>query len=997
MEHRFNDKIEIIVFLDVTDIKQSNIGLEETFVNEPKETKIDGNKMFVYFNGDHKHLRLQIRRGIAAIYLNSILVGVNLQEVVQNAVLLNLPDWFKKGLIEYIGSYWNIDADDELRDLMAIDGGKYHDFDKLKEDYPKIAGHSLWYFLDQNYGKSTISNILYLTKINRNLESSFIYVLSQEFPDVIREWKAFYAAKYAGEDNRFAEYQESQLDLKNKMEEPISRIRISPDGTQMMYVYNRIGKYKVILRNLSDGSEKTLFKYGFKNKFQTTDYNYPIVEWNPNGVQVSILYEDRDDLYLRKVYLADDSYEEQEMPKKIQRVYSLSYMDGLDYYMSASDNGYSDLFSYRWKTRQFKKLTDDYHDDLDAVYTTFDGQAGILFSSTREANVIEKREKLDTILPLDKFDLFFLPEGSSSAIRVTFTPDENERYPYPIDDNSLSYISGKSGIRNLYVKDFSSEEHGVCMSNLDRNIIRHHSIKGSDVSTYTLYREGAYKTYLDIIDPNVEVTPWTTAHRRESDNFISAPLVLKKAAAKEEILDGYLFQSTFPDPAQVEEINGVEDKTAFFRINPVSSELNQNYKNVEAFNTARAVASRLKYKLVDMSSGFDNAVLFEGLESYIGDDKELVNQPLGIRFKGVVKDLFEDYRLEAGGRYPSSLNGSEYYLTFENNKKWIDKKYALYRRSNTVNEQLSVFPNKSDKRVSLLGFVQYKLPLDIHRSFRATATLRSDRLYARVVEREDLDLGIVEEKRIGLRLEYVFDNTIRKDINILNGRRYKIYVEALNKFNLQLVDGFGLDASTGFTTLIGADFRNYLPIGRWATFAFRATGGTSLGNNKMMYYLGGMESAFFAKFNNDIPIPQGEEFAFKALAPHLRGFDHNIRNGSTYVLMNAELRFPVVRQLFGRVKNNFLRNMMLTAFYDVGSAWHGLSPYSDENPLNIVTVENPTVIVTANYFRDPIVMGYGLGFRSTFLGYYLKLDYGWGVETKEILSPKLHFSLGLDF
>ena len=43
LEHRMNDKIESIVYTDLTDLKQTNIGSEETFVNTEGQTKIVGN------------------------------------------------------------------------------------------------------------------------------------------------------------------------------------------------------------------------------------------------------------------------------------------------------------------------------------------------------------------------------------------------------------------------------------------------------------------------------------------------------------------------------------------------------------------------------------------------------------------------------------------------------------------------------------------------------------------------------------------------------------------------------------------------------------------------------------------------------------------------------------------------------------------------------------------------------------------------------------------
>lgn len=87
LEHKMNDKIELIVYLDLTDMKQSNLGIGEQFQSQGGITKVVENKVFLYFNGDHNALRKSLREGIASVYINSMLHGNNLQEIVQNAVL----------------------------------------------------------------------------------------------------------------------------------------------------------------------------------------------------------------------------------------------------------------------------------------------------------------------------------------------------------------------------------------------------------------------------------------------------------------------------------------------------------------------------------------------------------------------------------------------------------------------------------------------------------------------------------------------------------------------------------------------------------------------------------------------------------------------------------------------------------------------------------------------------------------------------------------------
>jgi hypothetical protein len=88
----------------------------------------------------------------------------------------------------------------------------------------------------------------------------------------------------------------------------------------------------------------------------------------------------------------------------------------------------------------------------------------------------------------------------------------------------------------------------------------------------------------------------------------------------------------------------------------------------------------------------------------------------------------------------------------------------------------------------------------------------------------------------------------------------------------------------------------------------------------------------------------------------------------------------------------------LVGFFDIGTAWSGITPFSEENPLNTSTEVNPpTVIVNVRYFRDPIVAGYGIGARTLIFGYFVRVDYAWGIETRHVSDPRWYFSFGMDF
>src|SRR5690606_6399542 len=152
LEHKMNDKIELIVYLDLSDLKQTNLGLEEQFISQEGITKVIENKIFLHFNGDHNALRKSLREGIAHVYIQSMLHGSNLQEVVQNAVLLNLPDWFNEGLVSYMGAAWSPEIESQLQDYFTRPEKRRKDFARLARINPRLAGHAMWHYIATTYG-----------------------------------------------------------------------------------------------------------------------------------------------------------------------------------------------------------------------------------------------------------------------------------------------------------------------------------------------------------------------------------------------------------------------------------------------------------------------------------------------------------------------------------------------------------------------------------------------------------------------------------------------------------------------------------------------------------------------------------------------------------------------------------------------------------------------------------------------------------------------------
>jgi Tol biopolymer transport system component len=1127
LEYRINDKIKILIYNDLTDLKQSNIGHDEVFMNTSGTTQISGNKIFIYFDGNHTNLRKQIREGIAQVLLNNMMFGVNLQEIVQNAVLMNLPAWFTDGLVKFVGedmleqNGWTTELDNRLRDLILSE--EVQSFDDLMTKDPTFAGHTFWYFISQNYGKSTVSNLLYLTRINKSVESGFLYVLGNNYNNTMISWKRFYENRYKKDKTQRNTFNEENIiAYKNRKNIPITQLKISPNGKYVAYVQNEIGKYKVVIQDIATGERQIIKKDGSRNQFQSTDYNYPLLAWTKSSQNLAVAFEKRDVLKLMDYDIQTKKSEIEDFPTRYERVLSMDFYDNRQMVVAAIEQGYSDIFLFDIKSRGSKKITNDFHDDLSPIFVNIDGRKGIVFSSNRSDSLLIK-QKLDTILPITNFDLWYFDldtKGLNELVRITNTPLANETQPIAINERYFGFLSNQSGITNrqigymdtvfafnerVYLLKGSDKEiilaadstleisaenidttfirsiykpkgFSFANTNYDRSILKQSIAPRLGKVLELVRKDNQYLFFLDNLDvemkASVEQTVFMVKAEKAYNNAANQQKESEKqrqekreeldkqrkpifenpfqTKPKEEVevvketvetkidtipateivvatnppkdtgkidIDNYFFQSDFDEvEARAKPVEVVVDvdpeKTVIKPKLPEITKLEKASK-IHKFKRSRITPYELKFRSNFVTSNLDNSLLFDGRIPYSPENPYYEFPTPGLLMMGNIDDLFEDYIIQGGIRIPTTFNGAEYFLMVSDLSKRLDKRYTFYRRSIRDNVLLSI-PNSTAvieanlKTVTNLAEVQFKYPLDIFTSLRGTATFRTDDRFYLVDNQLTIEQEPTKEQRLGAKVEYVFDNTMDIQMNIKNGTRYKFYAEAQKRFSVQLdnADGLQTDFQGGWLGLLGVDARHYQRLDKRSILAFRFSSATSFGDDKILYFLGGTDNTLIPfsgsekRFERSIPIDNSTSYAYKAIATNLRGFASNIRNGSSFAVANTELRIPFF-QYFKKtpIKSAFLRNFQIVGFFDIGTAWEGLSPFNDENPLNTVTIDNPATPITVkvNYFRNPIVSGFGYGVRSTLFGYYVRLDIARGLETGVVQDRRFYLSLGTDF
>jgi hypothetical protein len=147
-------------------------------------------------------------------------------------------------------------------------------------------------------------------------------------------------------------------------------------------------------------------------------------------------------------------------------------------------------------------------------------------------------------------------------------------------------------------------------------------------------------------------------------------------------------------------------------------------------------------------------------------------------------------------------------------------------------------------------------------------------------------------------IEYVYDNTINPTLNIWKGLRYKAYFD----WYTQLTDVSSTEGK--YLLNAGFDIRHYLPIYRNVIWAVRGAGDFSWGNQKVIYYLGGVDGWIAPKFNNALQPDKDINYTYQSLALNMRGFPQNVANGNNAVVINSEVRMPVFSTFMNKPINN---------------------------------------------------------------------------------------------
>ena len=919
-EYSLQRRANIVIYNEYADMLQSNIGLGLDWQNTSGITKLVNNKMVVYFDANHQKLRHQIRAGISQILTENRLFGDDLGEFAGNQALLDLPKWLTDGYVSYLAENWSTEKDDELK--SEILSGNYSKFYNFAFKRPQIAGHAFWYYIEEKYKKENVTYLLYLATLYKNLNKACMQVCKKKFKEVLIDFMEYNEEKYYKDIAKRKPYPKGNyvdgFEISNRQD--YFRFNVNPNKRNNSYVVTQYRKGIVRVIYNDEFENKTLLKYGIRSYQNEINPNYPIMAWDPKGTRISVIYSQEGKL---KLFVYDVVTRQKQfkidLTKQFDQVQDMKYMlNSNTLLLTAVKNGHTDIYSFEIQNEKVKQITNDVYDNMDASFVAFPNKTGILFSSNRP-NPAAKTG--DTVLPSDnRFNIFLITNFGdkpelNQITQLSHLKYGDARFPMQYNETHFTFVSDENGVGNRYAGFFTTKKAGLdTLVLINGEILRNPSAKEVD-STLRLFKKTDVDSIavISVSEDSAYTFPLTNYQStlaetrvagdnnqvsevtRQSDENILYKLKIDEYTLRRRNITAQ--PTEYMKKKMAEYVDEQASDKALKKISPAKTEMNKKevdvfqseFSNEKKDSTASGnIAGRTvvqkeevlkksklykyrppKFYVESGAAGFNNSVLINRYQAFGGGAGPIMlnsGTPLNGLIRLGTSELMEDVKVTGGFKISSNLKDNEWLMSYQNYKRRIDWGATYYRNVQEGGDQNGNFLGRI---FTNLYQVNVAYPFDVTKSIRLTTGIRSDKFVYASLNASYLQLPDEKTLYSTTHLEYVYDNTLNPTMNIWHGMRYKAYIDWNRQINkVQFADGPN-------TFNFGVDARYYYPIYRNFIWAGRAAADFSWGNQKMIFYLGGVDGWLMFgsadKFFNASPAPApDQDYPTVPVANHAR-------------------------------------------------------------------------------------------------------------------------------
>ncbi len=1041
-------KTKVFLYNSVTDLQQSNMGILGKQFHVSGETAFIKPYVEIAHPGSLSGFKEELVLKVTDLMINEMMFGGSLKDMFQNAVLLNLPDWFIDGVSLYAAKGWDAEVDDYARQF--VQSKQVNKAFKITGPEAAIIGQSIWNYIAEKYGKASVANILNYTRVIRNEQKSIYITLGVPFKQLVADWKRFYSEEQKRVNTSYEVPADSaKFTGRHKKSIVYTTMKISPDGKNVAYAENDRGKYTVYVKSLETGRETTILTDGNRVFRQTVDSSLPLLSW-ADGHTLGVIGV----RYGQHLFWLYDLTTRSKIPRPLERfsnIRSLNFSEnGRLAVISADMDGQNDLFLVSSRRDRTRRLTNDLYDDFDPSFIPKTNT--LVFSSNRTTDTVNTvKRNFGKVGSNYNLFVYNLDTTKDVVTRITNTLSADFA-PKAINENIIYYLSDQRGIINLFkfnrqtgvyaqVTNFQSSiksydfhiEDGVFATvmtnklkedifvfqnfNLDRQIFTPATLRKETLQVRNITERRKRDTrpgvsLKQLISDRLQQKQDTLVPKPQAPDTIKSILPtdsVRSVSRQDSLASDTTRTQRKPGEINVDDYAFEEDKSKKDTVTlplsiliPPKKETDLNTDDYrfedEAIKAQKPGETFLsRYMKARESSRINGPFPYQPKFSYENIVTDFVVDPLrgfSIRIQTQMNDILENFRIYGGIQTAFDWKSGDVFGEFHYLKHRIDYSVRYDRK-------VIFWTQEDQKQKYSWQKIEFGFALPISVRTRVSVkpfggyTVFEDLGPDQRVASPPVYKASKEQWYAGAKAELVYDNSVNTGLNLMEGTRGK----------LSFVHYEGIGNKKASFSQVFVDVRHYQKIYHEIVLAVRGYTGTFFGSAPKQYVLGGVDNWFGNSTNyegvkNPLYVKSGynENLIFTEFATTLRGFDYATLYGTSVAMFNAEFRLPIVKAFSGAsVSSSFFKNMQFTAFYDIGTSWTGAPPISSENTLRTVEVKSGPFIIDIKQYLNPWLYSYGFGFRSIMLGYYLKFDYAWPVENYKVQDPRIMVSVGMDF
>jgi hypothetical protein len=984
LDYKPRSRYQIFIYLSPGDFIQSN-QFPQNQSKEGGNTPLHNASSTVIYQGNALQLHKDIGTQVARMIMDEFYYGGSIQNTIQNSVLLYEPRWFEEGFPSWLGEGWTVEDEMWISSLgsesildFAIDGSSPINHTVRK---------SVWYFIVQQYGAEKLSELFYMTRLQRSAEAGVIRVLGINLHTLTERWREFMLERIS-ENNEAREILiDKATRIPLKKEERLIGMAQNPVKPEAALCIEHKGKQKVVIYNIESGVfQETGIEGGFTTRqFEALGLTNAMA-WSSDGKQLAAVYFDGSEEQLAWYDSENGTFKTTAVRPGLERVYEIAWNhENSLVAVSGLRTGQVDIFVATPGSAQFEQATDDLYDDRHPLWSLDDHQ--LFFSSNRPqpADSIKEFPYKSWNFSTDVYRTAW-PTDKEGPVQVTHTIAFNE---FPVSTPSsfeIVYLTDEAGIinlkkQNIFLGDstfITNLTQGMVNASLSDSLVLFTSPWKGAIAAWTTSSEEFYTEGAVI---NTRLRHYISIEQQKA---------LKAIEDKQKRSLDSLVKSTLNPPVKTSIDSPQTDTTrrvkyyVFDDDDPGSKESDRRRKVQRSQNQAKKKAEVPVPDFGEVMPKGPNETKSmwsaDRISTRIGFDPVF---KLNMTLEAGLHDIRGDQQLTIGYRPYLNLKCGDFYANYSYLKKKVDLHAGIERSSRFLDKNNYFF------RYNSLG-ARVGATLPLNRFTSVSGGIRYSNL-----ARYHLDPFALEPLNGTAHLVSA-SGSLQHDTREFAEN----FVKRGEYFHLTAREAFSFTGMQQNFVSLTTDLRKYLRLGRHIVLATRATGGYSFGNVPQVFYLGGTDDWLFSKFGNAPDFPMNQDissFHFMEYVSPIRGFFFNARNGSKYFALNAELRMPISRMVLGSLNTNSPYNVELIPFCDFGTAWHEGNPLSQKNPISTEIIDQYPLYIEVQTLRSPFVMGFGSGLRLTVFGYSTRLDLAWGVEDYSIQKPKVHFTLGKNF